>query len=307
MIETGIIGTARKDHISAFEKHEGFRLAGYTEEQNWERPSKGVNHFSSQRELLDYCECLVFTGKNGYEGEILYNAVKKSKDIFICDIGGFTEQEIKNLIKLKDEAKVNIQFSRLDSLTPAVITAREIIKDPVFIELTNTLPLTGNQNFSHLLEDELTRMLNVLLLLVSSNHHRVTVRSAMSMSGQPRLINIRIDFDNNCAASLLMSPLTEKSRFSAKIHSTDHCCTLELAKPYLRVEKLMFKESGEAFKKVITPVLESSSQIIAREVDFFYSSISGKTVKNGNIEDICKIFSLKSEIMKKAGISPRLS
>ncbi len=310
MVKTSFLGYFCDDIYKAFEKHKGFRInrnsTDTTGMQGRKDQSGGLPVQDSDGFYMQ-SQCIVLPGLNEEEFEFACKAIKQSKHIFICNISEATPQKIETLLKLQNEAKVTIHFSRFGILLPGILNAKKIIRNPDLVELRDTLPLSTPEKQPEEIKHSLFRMTDAVLTLIPSNNRRTFVNKSSTNTGLTGLLNIRLEFENGCVACMLLSPFIEEGSLEAAIYTTDQCCLTNQSASHITVSKVLFNNTGKSVKKIVAPVMEDSNRILINEIDGFYNSVTRSSGYPGNTDYVRKWVNLTCEILQKTNIAFRMS
>mgnify|MGYP002630120585 CR=1 FL=1 len=242
MNKIGIIGLGEHSaqHIQKIQGIHDFELVGVYDHNpkiaHKEAQNFGLKAFANPLELIEQAEIIDFVMPLPMDFEHICLAIKNSRHIFFQNQFLQDIQMAKKLIPLAEEARIKVQVSRSDRFNPAVVEARKYVNQPSYIETRRAITYSPSATSSNsrvmnlLLED-----IDLILSFVESGVHRIQTRTNNPFSDQVDLINVRIEFDNGCAANINISSLSSIEYTKAAFYQENAVININLLDRKLEV------------------------------------------------------------------------
>jgi hypothetical protein len=146
-------------------------------------------------ELIERCDILLINHFSLLSFNLIKNAIKKSKHIFVADYPDINDEECEELIKLSEEAKTIFQVQNPLFYKTPVRWIGNNIKAPAFWDVSF---------FTEMYKEE-DQLMNILLMLNSitgASPRKIEAVSFQSSTAQSKFINLRLDYGNTRVVNL---------------------------------------------------------------------------------------------------------
>lgn len=122
-----------------------------------------------------------------------------------------TSQEGEELCAIADQNKLVLQVGHVERFNPALISAREKLKTPLFIECHRLAPFKPRSTDVSVILDLMIHDLDVILSLVKSEVVQVSAIGSPVLTSLPDIANARIEFASGCVANVTSSRVSQRS------------------------------------------------------------------------------------------------
>ncbi len=168
---------------------------------------QGVLSFEN---LVNQCDLIIFSAGDSIFYPLIKEAIRCSKAVFLDSVSKYTYEQINLLIKLSQEANIQIQVAHPNMYHDAMKLYLDKRTQPLMIESDVQIKFAEN-----ILKDVREEVSNVLFI-VKSTIKKVGTNIVSSCSEIPDLYNLSIEFNNGCFCRILVSliklPVQKKVR-----------------------------------------------------------------------------------------------
>lgn len=121
-----------------------------------------------------------------------------------------TEQEARELLAAAQKARALLQVGHLERFNPAVVTLREEVDQPLFVETHRLSRFSGRAADVDIVRDLMIHDLDILLSLVKAPLAEIRATGVPILTSNVDLANARLTFADGCTANLTASRLSFK-------------------------------------------------------------------------------------------------
>jgi predicted dehydrogenase len=122
-----------------------------------------------------------------------------------------TVEEGEELCLLAEAKGLVLQVGHVERFNPALISAREKLKTPLFIECHRLAPFKPRSTDVSVVLDLMIHDLDVILSLVKSEVVQVSAIGSPVLTHLPDIANARIEFASGCVANVTSSRVSQRS------------------------------------------------------------------------------------------------
>ena len=223
MLKIGVVGSGHlgKVHIKILKNVDFVELVGFYDidkevSVSVEKEMK-VKAFNSLDELINDCDIIDIVTPTLNHFETAQIALKHSKHIFIEKPVTHTLKEVRELIKLSEEASVKAQVGHVERFNPAFSKAKKHIKKPKFIETHRLASFNPRGTDVSVVLDLMIHDLDIILNIIKQPIQKIQANGVSIMSESADIANARIEFMDGCVANITASRMSlknmRKSRF----------------------------------------------------------------------------------------------
>ena len=291
MLQLGIIGY-HKEEIQQFELLKShFQISGIFD-LNYPKYEIPEIKTSSQ-EVINHSDCIYFTSILTYFDDACY-AIKKGKPIFINNLLSLDISQVNILFRLSVEAESIIQLNsplRFEKITQSIAknfsTPNLINLQRTFIDEDHT-----NATIQEILFYEIENIISLIKAKVRKTYSFLIPEDGYDIE----TIDARLEFDNGCTTTLLISSIYDSPRHTLKLFNNKSltCLDFEENKIHLtnqrEVDTLLFEKQTFQTKQ---------KEIFEAQLYNFYDSISENSVPAVSIEDGLQAIFITKEIIAK--------
>ena len=178
--------------------------------------------------LLDHSDLIWIPEKiNGHMDEAV-QVIRRSKHLLLgFPVSDFIDDAL-NLLKLAQEAQIQVQVGHHDRYQPAMRSCLPFIHQPQTIYLSRYLfAIAVPEEPLHLLK-ELVSDLDLVLPLISNSIRKIRIHPTYNKLQIPHMVDVNIEFHNSALVSLHYTTLTPPSHRMIKIIQTDRLLEINL-------------------------------------------------------------------------------
>lgn len=307
MLKTGLAGVLDGPVHESIFIHPGFQITGHfipeALEYGHENTPETNIPLLPEKTILEKNDVLIFGFAGSGMMEILTEAFRHSRHIFLMDIWQFTPGDIGRLIKLHEEAQTVVRTRQIERFNPALLACLQMITHPCLLEIRLSVPDSEVHNGKNV-TGTLLRMLDALLFLSPLNIKKIqSVRHPVSFSSTCH-ISARIEFDNGSVANLLSAGMTQKESFTIEIFQKRRYLKIDLSGQEVKA----LQRSGDN-GKIIQKILkfkETKEQLLRNELERFYQSVITHNTSGKDLYEIFRLTDLSRKITEKAGLPEAL-
>jgi predicted dehydrogenase len=321
MLKIGVAGAGHlgKIHIKILSQADFIQLIGFydADEETRTRVSEdfGVKAFGSLSELIEQCDVLDVVTPTTTHFDVCSEALRKRKHVFVEKPIASTVEESARLIKLAEEANVQVQVGHVERFNPAFLETSDYLDNPMFIE-THRLALFNPRGTDvSVVLDLMIHDIDAVLSVVKSEIKAINASGVAVVSETPDIANARIEFANGCVANLTASRISMKNMRKSRFFQRDAYIAVDfLEKSYeiIKLNEVIGEESpfdvildlGEKGKKQINVIKEAalSNNAIEMELRTFVMAIVNNTKPIVSMYDGHKALQVALEISSKIGL-----
>lgn len=244
MIKIGLIGSGSvaQSHIEVLRQIEGFDIVGiYSKNQSRIKEifdTYNIPSFSSAEKLIETVDAIDITSITRAHHDLIVNALKSSKHVYIENPITNTPEEADHIIKIAEEANVTVQVSQSNRFNPAFILANQHIYDPQYIEINR------KNNFSLLNKEvsivlgSMVKDIDILLGILKSKIRRIKTIAVDVLTTRHDLVNVRIEFDNNAIANLTTNGISDEHELEVNVFQRNRHIFIDLLRYKTSIARL---------------------------------------------------------------------
>ncbi len=299
MIKIGVIGAGKSasEHIKQIKQIPEFDLIGIynhdLNEVNKTAKEFNIKPFNSYNSFVNSVDVInLISSKKNYYNDAL-TALKNSKHLFIKSIRNYTKSEVDNLIKLSNEANVQIQINNDEQFAPVFLSAKKYFDNPMYIETQYFKNYEQNERILPNVIDLIYKDLSISLNIIKSNTKKINATSLSIINSSPDFINARIEFDNGSVINLTAGRLSNKDIHIFKFFQREAIIEIDFNNSQTQITK-------KSTKRILFETLEikKNNQTFEQLLNFRYS-ITKNLQPIINIENELKILDIFEKISDK--------
>lgn len=290
-MKIGVFGAGHlgKIHIKLLKEIEEFDLVGFydsdKETSDLVTKTYNIKAFKSAEALLEAVEAVDIVTTTVTHFELAQQALLAKKHVFIEKPVTQTVAEAEILSELRAEAGVRLQVGHVERFNSAYLSAKDHIKNPMFIECHRLAQFNPRGTDVSVVLDLMIHDLDVLLSIVKSEVKNVHSSGVCIMSKTADICNARIEFENGCVANVTASRLSFKNMRKMRVFQEDAYVSIDFLEKKTEIIKMTELEEGQE-ENPFGLYFENPEHDIKKEVQSF--SLNGK--ENNAIKDELKSF-----------------
>lgn len=138
-----------------------------------------------------------------------------------------TSAEGEELCELAEKNNLVLQVGHVERFNPALISAREKLKTPLFIECHRLAPFKPRSTDVSVILDLMIHDLDVILSLVKSEPVDVSAIGSPVLTKLPDIANARIEFASGCVANVTSSRVSQKSERKFRVFQPNQYLSID--------------------------------------------------------------------------------
>ncbi|MBW1982001.1 MAG: Gfo/Idh/MocA family oxidoreductase [Deltaproteobacteria bacterium] len=140
-----------------------------------------------------------------------------------------TLPEADILIELARERDLTLQVGHLERFNPAVVTAREHVQQPLFVESHRLASFTERGTEVNVILDLMIHDIDIILSLLSSSLKDLHAVGVRVLTRHIDIASVRLEFTDGCIANLTASRISAKKMRKIRIFQPDSYISLDYA------------------------------------------------------------------------------
>ena len=291
MLQLGVIGY-QEEEIYQLRKLQHLFQVDFIYDLNF--PKIHVTEIkSSSKEVIDNSDCIYFTSILIYFDDACY-AIKKGKPIFINNLLSLDISQVNTLFQLSTEAESIIQLNsplRFEKITQTISNNFRV---PNLINLQRTFIAENHTNatLQEILFYEIENIISLLKAKVRKSYAYIIPEDGFEIE----TVDARLEFDNGCIATLLISSIYDAPRHTLKLFKNKSLTCLDFSENKIQI---IHEEEQETLEFEQLTTRKKQEEIFQAQLQNFYESITKNTLPAVSIEDgLQAIYSTKEIIAK---------
>lgn len=296
MLKIGVLGAGHlgKIHLRLLKESKKYELVGFYDpnEENAQKVAKefGYKLFDSIDALIDTVEVVDIVTPTLSHFDCAKKAIEKGCHIFIEKPIAKTVLEAEAIKTLASQYHVLGQVGHVERFNPAFIAAKDLIKNPMFIETHRLAEFNPRGTDVPVVLDLMIHDIDIILSVVNSKVKNVHASGISVISETPDIANARIEFENGCVANLTASRISMKNMRKTRFFQKDAYISVNFLSKEAEIVRIqdapetpdefaMILKNDEGLKKQIyfenPEVVESNA--ILDELETFADAINNDT------------------------------
>lgn len=296
-IKVGIIGVGNlgMQYINRLQHNAYYEIIGYSDVNahlnNYLEDEFALINYDNAKRLFEACDAVIICTPNQSIMKYLHVGIKTGKHIFL---GRPLIHEISELLYIEDlvrEAGIKMQVSLADSFSPIFKKLKEIIEEPVFVEMKRSITFETSKNNTQMIQESLLKDICLLLDITKGKVQKVRYSNVFK---QMDFVQIRIEFDNGSAAHISINQISNTKSFSIQAYQSSKVITANLSNRRMNIvtqrdTHLKLSETNFELEEIDT---------VSEELNAFAESILFNKDCSNSITDFFKASELTYKILK---------
>jgi predicted dehydrogenase len=216
MIKCGVIGVGHmgKHHVRILTTMKDAKLVGISDikKETGEKTAKTYNcdFFSDYTDLLKETECVFIATPTNTHRDISIKAFDSGNHVFIEKPISLDLKEADEIIGTAKKSNLFLQIGHIERFNPAILAAKKIIKDPLFIEAHRLSPFPGRGIDVSVVLDLMVHDLDIILNVVHSPLKTISACGISVLTDKVDIANARLEFETGEIANITSSRISLK-------------------------------------------------------------------------------------------------
>ncbi|MGE0763486.1 MAG: Gfo/Idh/MocA family protein [Bdellovibrionales bacterium] len=187
-----------------------------------------------------------------------------------------TSREGEELCRIAEEKKIVLQVGHIERFNPALVSAREKLKKPLFIECHRLAPFKPRSLDVDVVLDVMIHDLDVIMSLVKSEPVKVSAVGTPVITKKVDIANARVEFASGAVANITASRVSQNSQRKFRVFQADQYLSID----FQSSEVNLLTKTGE-WKDGEIPLdaeawnLEKSDALLI-ETESFINAVEGR-------------------------------
>lgn len=240
-IRVGVVGVGRlgQHHARIYAELPQTELVGVVDIDH-QRATKIAKTYQTQalfdhRLLLDRVDAVSIAVPTTWHHPIARDFLTKGVHCLVEKPITATVQEARELVDLARKNDLVLQVGHVERFNAAIIRLREVVKDPVFIEVHRLGPYDPRVQDVGVVLDLMIHDLDIILDVVKSPVRSLEAVGVAIFSDKEDIANARIHFENGCIANLTASRITPKKTRKIRFFQEDTYISVDYVKPAMDI------------------------------------------------------------------------
>ena len=311
MINIGIIGNndVAESHIKILAKNPNVNIVGVTTCSGYINndlsKKYNIKYFTNIDALIEKSDSIDLICNDEVVIKLTEKIFKASKSIFVSSAFLNNTSKAEKLIKLADEANVNVHVSFIERFNPAYVAVKNYIENPLYIE-SHRLTDLYNDNTS-VIYDLMLHDLDLILNTVNSSVRKISATGMSAITKTIDIANARIEFNNGCVANLTASKMSDKNIKKIKFFQHNAHITADLLKNEGNISILNNNEEKYSVdKNIIIKPEQGILNPLETEITSFINAVNEYGKVDSNIEESYNTLKIANTINEKIKVSSNI-
>ncbi|MDR2009772.1 MAG: Gfo/Idh/MocA family oxidoreductase [Bacteroidales bacterium] len=313
MIKTGIYGqfAGQSDILENIMDVAELQIVGWCQTQcgqNKEFANKlELKKYSEVRSLMNEVDAIIAFSPMSDLNNVEF-LVKNSKHVFFEPLSKYSNEDIKKLVNIIDEANVKVQAGFHYRFNNTFLAAKPFIKSPKFIQSNNFKKFGPSTKTCSVLMDMLINDIDIVLSVIKSDIKNISANATAIGFDEPDILNVRIEFMNGSVAQLTSGRIATEDSHVVNFYCDKDYTSIDLCKNKAwQVKKRDINNELELFSEnigdlVVVPIpVKPNNQYYDEFVSFARAIVYNKNPEV-DFETLIKTYKIADEIKRKIKI-----
>jgi predicted dehydrogenase len=268
-LSIGVIGVGRlgSHHARIFNAMQGCQLAGVydivPDRNNETAAMYNLPPCQSAAELIERADAISICTPTESHFAIARDAIEQGRHVFIEKPVCAIEEDAITLTEMAQDAKVIGAVGLIERFNPAVVSARERIAKPKFIEAHRLNQFSPRGLTTDVVLELMIHDIDLTRYLVGDDPIEIRAAGVPVLSQTDDIANCRLAFPDGCVANLTASRISANPMRKIRFFSQDNYTSLDLASKSVESYRLFAADAAPNSAEYFT-VAESQGRRIAR-------------------------------------------
>jgi predicted dehydrogenase len=298
-IKIGIIGLGNlgMQYIIRLQRSQTFELIGVNDKhpEQYEdlKEESNLVFYNDTAKLTSLCDAVIICTPNHVINKYLFDVIKSGKHILL---GKPIVNDLPDILYINDlvrESGIKMQISMVDSFNPVFNTLREIVEEPMFVEIRRNITYESSKNNPLIIRESLLKDISLLLeLCKDSNVQKIRYNN---LYDKLDFIQVRIEFDNGTSAHISINKLSNQKSFILQVYQTNKNIIANFLTR--RINSFSVNSSKQSIQENNIELAELEA--IEEELNAFANSILNDTDCKNSISDFYRASVITQDVLKK--------
>lgn len=176
-----------------------------------------TQYFNDYRDLLGQVDAVTIASTTSSHYEIARFFLQNGVHVHVEKPMTTTSQEGEELCRMAEEGGLKLQVGHVERFNPALLSAREKLRKPLFIECHRLAPFKPRGVDVNVVLDLMIHDLDVILSVVQSEPKKVSAVGTPVLTKTIDIANARIEFANGAVANVTASRVSMNSQRKLRV------------------------------------------------------------------------------------------
>lgn len=237
----------------------------------------GCDYFGDHRALAKQVDAVSIAATTTAHFELARYFLKHGVHVLVEKPMTVTSAEAAKLTALAETSKLKLQVGHIERFNPALLSAREGLDNPTFIECHRLAPFNVRGADVDVVLDLMIHDLDVILSLVDSPPEHVSAVGIAALTDKVDVANARIEFANGAIANVTASRASTKAERKFRVWQDQHYVSIDFGRGI--VQKITSRgdwQDGESALNEESWNLEKGDALAA-EIEAFLDAVRNDT------------------------------
>lgn len=297
------VGHLGRFHAQKYPLIDGVQLTGVFD-ANYERAKEvaaelGVSAFKSLVEVIENADAVTVASSTESHFEIAKALLKAGVHCLVEKPLTVRVAEARELCELAESKGLCLQVGHVERFNPALLSVREKLKDPLFIQCDRLAPFKPRSVGVDVVLDLMIHDLDVILSLVKSDWVDVKAVGTPVLTGLNDIANARIEFASGAVANVTSSRVSQKTQRKFRVFQSDQYLSIDFGSG----EVNLLTKTGELTEDEIPIEMDAWSlekgDALLLETEAFVRSVRGEQAVTVSGRDGLRALLLAETVLKE--------
>lgn len=219
------VGHLGQHHARVYTELENANLLGIvdTNEEQLEIVCKRLNTkgYKSYKDIPEKIDAVSLAVPTKYHYDIALSLIADGINVLIEKPITETTAQAEELVKKAMEKNLIIQVGHIERFNPAMISLRETLTHPQFIEVHRLAPYKARSTDVGVVLDLMIHDIDIIFSLVNSEIKNINACGVCVLTDREDIANARIEFENGCVANVTASRISAEEMRKIRIFQDD--------------------------------------------------------------------------------------
>lgn len=238
-IRTAVIGVGYlgRFHAQKYKALENSELVGVCD-SNAETAKKvadelGVRAFTDAKELLGKVDAVTIASSTISHYALGKLFLENGVHVLIEKPITVSSQQGEELCQIAKDKNLKIQVGHIERFNAALVSAKEKLKNPLFVEVHRLAPYKPRSLDVDVVLDLMIHDIDLVLAIVNSKIKSISAVGVSVVSAYPDIANARIEFESGCIANITSSRISTKTERKFRVFQQDQYLSIDFDKAHV--------------------------------------------------------------------------
>lgn len=186
-----------------------------------------VQSFTDYKDLKGKVDAVSVVATTSMHYEIAKFFLENNTHVFLEKPMTVSSKEAAELCKLSKKNNLKLQVGHIERFNPALVSAREKLKKPLFIECHRLAPFNPRGADVSVILDLMIHDLDVILSLVDSPVKSVAAVGTPVVTKTLDIANARVEFESGAVANITASRVSENAQRKFRVFQKDQYLSID--------------------------------------------------------------------------------